>query len=279
MQPKQRGGPATAELTREGRLKLHDIRNHLQVVSGIQGLKTATRGRLETLFARAVRLVEARSDHAAVERVLDEIRSLLGDFLDHDRSLQRIYDRIVSIVMSSEDSPRPEVLSLGEVVRSEVTYYHTDLRRLPTERIVFSQASDPCVRADPVMLRRMIGNLLSNAAEALEEDGGVEIVVDLVGVGEPREGLLGEIRPGPYATLTVRDEGAGLPTEDVRHILQAGYSTKEGEGGRGLGMSIIRTAVEQSGGNLEVRRAEPRGTLVRVYLPAAEPPERTRSSR
>lgn len=257
-------------LTAESRLKLHDIRNHLQVVVGLRGVKDDRRRRVEELFERAVRLVEAGAAPVVIRESLEAGRSLLTEFLQRDATLQRIYDRIVEIVVSSELEPSLQVLSLGELVRQEVSYYHTDLRRLPADRVVFSQAQDAYVRADRALLRRMIGNLLTNAAEALQDEGGVEVVVDLHGLGEPRQGLLGEIPPGAYATVTVRDDGEGLPSADFVELLRPGYSTK-GEV-RGLGMTVVQRAVEHSGGNLELQPIEPRGTLVRVYLPAVEPP-------
>lgn len=260
-------------LTAEGRLKLHDIRNHLQVVAGLRGVKHDRRRRVERLFERAVRLVEEGAETGAVKEALEAGRTLLNEFLARDASLERIYDRIVEIVLSSESEPSLHVISVGELVRQEVSYYHNDLRRLPADRVVFSQAQDAYVRADRALLRRMVGNLLTNAAEALEDQGGVEVVVDLHGLGEPRHGLLGEIAPGAYATITVRDDGEGLPNEEVTHLLRPGYSTK-GEA-RGLGMTVVRRAVEHSGGNLELQPVEPRGTLVRVYLPAVEPPAET----
>lgn len=260
-------------LTAEGRLKLHDIRNHLQVVAGLRGVKDDRRQRVERLFERAVRLVEDGADVGAVKEALEAGHTLLTEFLARDASLQRIYDRIVEIVLSSEAEPSLQVLSVGELVRQEVSYYHQDLRRLPADRVVFSQAQDAYVRADRALLRRMIGNLLTNAAEALGDQGGVEVVVDLHGLGEPRPGLLGEIAPGAYATITVRDDGQGLPSQDVADLLRPGFSTK-GEV-RGLGMTVVRRAVEHSGGNLQLQPVEPQGTLVRVYLPAVEPPAET----
>lgn len=259
------------ELTQESRLKLHDIRNHLQVISGIRGVKTITRERLERLVEDAVRLVQSGAERESVEEALGVLRTMLTEYMGQERSLERIYDRIVTIVLSSESDPCPELLALGELVRDEVSYYHSDLRRLPSDRIVFSQAHDAYVRADRTMLVRMLGNLLNNAAEALNDEGEVEVLVDLHGVGEPRPGLLGDIRPGAYATITVKDDGAGLATDDPRAILEDGYSTKA-EDSRGFGMSVIRRAVEHAGGNMEVRPAEPRGTLIRIYLPAADPP-------
>lgn len=73
------------------------------------------------------------------------------------------------------------------------------------------------------------------------------------------------------AALTVEDTGIGIPEEDVPHIFSRFYRVDKARsreaGGSGLGLSIVRDAVERSGGEIAVRRRETVGTRFIVTFP------------
>ncbi|NIU76807.1 MAG: hypothetical protein GWN71_25580, partial [Gammaproteobacteria bacterium] len=86
------------------------------------------------------------------------------------------------------------MISLAKLVAGEVAYFHSDLRRLPVDRLTFTAHFDPHVRADPQRLCRLIDNLIINASDALfDEVGGIEVAVDLHAVLDPRPGVGGPI--------------------------------------------------------------------------------------
>jgi signal transduction histidine kinase len=63
----------------------------------------------------------------------------------------------------------------------------------------------------------------------------------------------------------VRDEGGGIPREDLAHIFEPFFTTKPG--GTGLGLSIVQGIVVQHGGTLEVESELGTGTAITVHLP------------
>lgn len=274
--------PDAKQLTRDIRMKLHDIRNHMHLFSGRRAIQERLREELDELFTEAVTRVHEGADLEEVEEILQRIHARWQEYADQGQSMEEAYERIVSIILDTADARETETISLGEMAEREITYCHADLRKLPAEQVVFTQKQAAFVHAAAVPIRRMIQNLLYNAAEAVEQsdehDGQVEATVDLHGVGEARPGLLGPIQPGTYATLTIWNEGHGLP-EDVYEIFREGYSTKDDaedpelDDDRGLGMAIVRSVLEEYDGNLEIT---PRGggdLTVRVYLPAVRPTE------
>jgi signal transduction histidine kinase len=83
--------------------------------------------------------------------------------------------------------------------------------------------------------------------------------------------------PSRYVALEVQDEGVGIRPEDRERIFEPFYSTKQGDGGTGLGLAVALGIVKDHDGWIEIDGGARGGTLFRVYLPAPdddEPAER-----
>lgn len=92
-------------------------------------------------------------------------------------------------------------------------------------RLQVSAAEVPVwIDADPLLLEELLGNLIDNA---LRYAHGATTLDLIVGVNPP--------------SLTVQDDGVGIPAEDIDHVFDAFYrSSKAGAGGSGLGLPIVR---------------------------------------
>ena len=120
----------------------------------------------------------------------------------------------------------------------------------------------PQVRVDRDRLMQVVINLLSNAAKFVQ-----------AGEGRVRVGLASD---GHNLTVSVEDNGPGIPLEQRRAVFekfrQLGGDVMTGKPkGSGLGLTICRQIIEHFGGRIWVEPAEPRGTVFRFTLPAAEP--------
>ena len=117
---------------------------------------------------------------------------------------------------------------------------------------------------DSRLMNQAFGNIIKNAAEATElaaheRDGGGVIRV------EAR-------RSGETITVSIMDNGRGLPTENRQRLLEPYMTTREK--GTGLGLAIVRKIIEDHGGTLELHDAprsfhNGRGAMIRVTVPAA----------
>jgi signal transduction histidine kinase len=119
------------------------------------------------------------------------------------------------------------------------------------------------VEADPGLLRQVVCNLVSNAADA----GGTKITVETKIVSRDT---------GPYWQLQVLDEGEGMDAATVTRIFEPFFSTKPGH--HGLGLSAVHGIVRRLAGDIDVESRVHRGSRFRVHLPillGAEPPRRT----
>ncbi|APW43838.1 PAS domain-containing protein [Rhodoferax saidenbachensis] len=78
---------------------------------------------------------------------------------------------------------------------------------------------------------------------------------------------------GEWVTLEVRDNGVGIPPENLEKLFEPFFSTKIGKGGTGLGMAIVQNlATKTLGGSVTVQSKWGEGTVFRVRLPRSLPP-------
>lgn len=155
-------------------------------------------------------------------------------------------------VTDLRDSLR-EAVFLVEVSRAEIGFEH----KLGKEPLTGS--------FDTRLMSQAFGNLVKNAAEAIESD-------------TERGDLPGAVRitaakAGKWITVDVVDNGKGLPRENRQRLLEPYMTTREK--GTGLGLAIVRKIIEDHGGRLELHDApadffDGRGALIRVFLPALE---------
>ena len=114
----------------------------------------------------------------------------------------------------------------------------------------------PPLVADPAMLRRVIDNLLDNAAKYSEAPAPVALVASA------KDGML---------QVAVRDEGIGIDPQDMPRLFTPFFRTDRsrarGTGGVGLGMALAKRIVEAHGGSIAVESRPGLGTTVTFRVP------------
>jgi signal transduction histidine kinase len=123
----------------------------------------------------------------------------------------------------------------------------------------------PRVSGDADRLQQVLINLLLNAVQAMREGG--QIVVETKTVRRTRPGLEGSAEQ-KFVTFSVGDTGIGVPEESRDKIFDPFYTTKDGQGGTGLGLAVCSGIVKEHDGWIDVENNDGGGTIFRVYLPA-----------
>jgi signal transduction histidine kinase len=120
------------------------------------------------------------------------------------------------------------------------------------------------VAAFPAELRQVFTNLITNAAEATGPGGVVKVTITPDSVGLDATGK----KKQSGATITISDNGPGVPDDVLPHLFQPFFTTK-GERGTGLGLWISRGIVNKHGGTISLESSTSEtahGTVVSVFL-------------
>jgi len=130
------------------------------------------------------------------------------------------------------------------------------------------------VLADATQIHQVILNLCTNAYHAMRETGGVlELSLAAVDLRADDFPSSGELKPGPYVRLTVRDTGRGMLPEVAERIFEPYFTTKEKGEGTGLGLAVVHGIVKSHGGIVRVESAPGEGACFQVDLPRAKKEE------
>lgn len=215
----------------------HELRTPLQAILGWTELLRQADSEDEQI-ERAAEVIErnAEAQQHLVDDMLDVSRIITGRLrLD----LRRI--DVTEPVQAAIESVEPTAHSKG--LRLAASY----------------PEPSPRVTVDPHRFQQIVWNLLSNSIKFTPAGGRVEV----------------EVRQEETSVvLEVRDDGQGIEPELLPHIFHRfrrgrGFADQGGEGGLGLGLSIVQHLVEMHGGRIEAASDGPgRGATFRVHLPA-----------
>jgi CheY-like chemotaxis protein len=116
----------------------------------------------------------------------------------------------------------------------------------------------------------VVGNLLSNAVQAIEGYGRVGVTVDAVQIDSERDMAVGRLWPGRYGRLKVSDTGPGIAPDIFGRIFDPFFTTKPVGVGTGLGLSQVHASVLDHKGAIAVDSGQGRGTQFCIYLPLSD---------
>lgn len=206
----------------------HELKNPLSAVKG-----------LVQLLARGATDTRSRERLDVIAGEVSRMETILRDYLTFARPLTDL---------------RKEPVDAGAVADDVIAILEA---RAETAGVALRRTGGPAmVHADPRRLKQALLNLVSNALEATEREGSVEVAVS---------------GAGSAVTLRVRDTGKGIKPEDLAKLGTPFFTTREG--GTGLGVVLARAVIRQHGGELGFESQLGRGTVATVRLPVAPHPE------
>jgi two-component system nitrogen regulation sensor histidine kinase NtrY len=212
-------------------LSAQRLLRYLERSSGTQPV-AALRTELEKLVAECAGLIE---------REVHTLKSLVDAFSQ--------FARFPSARLAPED--------VNTIVASALDLFHGRLEGV-TVRTELA-AVLPLVKADRELLRRVLANLIDNAAEAMEGSAirRMRVATRVDGDGDAVE-------------IEISDSGQGISPEDKERLFLPHFSTKER--GTGLGLAIASRIIAEHNGTIRVEDNLPTGTRFVIRFPAAEIP-------
>lgn len=158
-----------------------------------------------------------------------------------------------------------DAASVGQLVRSAVERF---FEGESGDYTITAVSEDSQVYVDAEEISRAIANVLKNGIEA--SDGGlIDVTIGSDNFDSPQL-MAGQYVPaGSYAKIEIRDNGRGIDREQIFHIFDPYYSTKERGAlkGMGLGLTVVYATLRNHGGYVVVSSEVQKGTTVTLYLP------------
>jgi signal transduction histidine kinase len=232
--------------------------------------KLATLGQLAAEIAHEVgtplNVIAGRA--RAIQRKAREpevIEKNAGIIAEQTARITRIIQRLLDFTRRKVGSTTAREVNLNDIAQSTIELLAGQLASARVKVRLERTAQPARVAGDSDRLQQVLINLLLNAVQAMP-DGGA-LVVETGAVRRTRPGLEGSAEQD-FVSVAVIDTGVGIPAEIKDRIFDPFYTTKEGQGGTGLGLAVVSGIVKEHDGWIDVEDAKLGGTVFRVFLPA-----------
>lgn len=176
-----------------------------------------------------------------------------------------LVEQILAFSRRVDSSKRP--IDLRNVVAEALKLLRGSL---PTTVEISQSVADDCgsVIADPTQIHQVLMNLCTNALQAMPNRKGIlRVSLEQIDCDRFLASHGHESGSGPYARLSVIDNGVGMTPELVKRIFEPYFTTKSQGEGSGLGLAMVHGIVKNHQGILNVESKPGCGTAFAVYLP------------
>jgi len=259
------------------RLPLRGTRDELDRLSAtINGFLDRIAGFLERnreFTAHAAH--ELRSPLAAIQSSIEvalttdrdpeQYKEMLAEILDECASLTKLVNQLLVLAETDAgiETVKKQDLNLQQLVQRSCEMFR-GAAEVKGVNLVTDSPEPVWIQGDPQRLRQVINNLIDNALKFTPEGKIVRV--------ELRSG-----NNGYPAVLRVKDQGMGIPANELAHIFERFYTVDRsrsrgtGSHGSGLGLSICQSIVTAHSGKIEVTSEVGKGTTFEVTLPKTIP--------
>jgi signal transduction histidine kinase/CheY-like chemotaxis protein len=162
------------------------------------------------------------------------------------------------------------LINVAEVLKETIGFVKSSI---PSNIVLKSRITkmNVDVLADPTQLFRVFLNLMTNAIQSMEENGGVLTVgIDVVEREFVQHELNKDIVADEYALLMFKDTGEGMDPSLIGRIFEPFFTTREVGKGTGLGLSVIHGIITEMEGEIVVSSKKEKGSVFSVYLPVSK---------
>jgi PAS domain S-box-containing protein len=242
---------ALAAMGRMASMVAHDLRNPLSSVKmtlQILGKRTGEKTNEEVHELRQIALEQIRY-----------MEDILSDMLTYSRP----------------DAIKPEWITVDKMIDIAISLTQRKLDELGVEVVTQYQPGLPTLHGDATKLRQVISNLITNAAQAAQDNNdnpNSRVEIDAM------------MHLGPEGTgirIEICDNGRGINAEDQERLFEPFFTTRAK--GTGLGLAIVKRILDQHNASISLQPHQPQGTCAVVVLPTAPQnitePEQTGSER
>jgi len=216
----------------------HEINNPLAVIGEKAGWMEDLLAEEE--FKESANYKELAASITKIEEHVDRARKITHSMLGFARRMEpRLDDVEVNRVLEQTI----------DILSNQARINNIEIRKHLADRL-------PVIASDQSQLQQVFMNLINNAIDAIGSDGIIDITTQV---------------DKKWITVTVHDDGPGIPEAIQKKIFDPFFTTKQQGKGTGLGLSISYSIIEKMGGRIRVESGANEGTTFFVLLPLVLP--------
>lgn len=213
---------------------------------------------LNVIAGRARSIQRKAKDPDAVEKNAEIVA-------EQTARITRIIQRLLDFARRKVGSHERSAVNLNELSLTTMELLAGQFAAAKVKTRLARAETLPRVSGDVDRLQQVLINLLLNAVQAMPEGGSLAVETSVVRRARP--GLEGGAEQ-EFVSVAITDTGVGIPGDIKEKIFDPFYTTKETEGGTGLGLAVCSGIVKEHDGWIDVEDGKPGGTVFRVYVPA-----------
>ena len=213
--------------------------------------------------------------------ILGNIELAMDDVTDWNPASQNL-DEVKKACIRAKDVVR-QILSFSR--KSEVVQKEINLASVVVESLKLIRVSIPTsidirhniskdindIFGDPTQIHQIMINLCTNAAHAMENEGGIlEVTLRNIEISEDTKSQYSALNYGPHVHLRVSDTGDGISPEMIDRIFDPYFTTKDVGKGSGMGLAVVHGIVKNHHGEISVESETGKGTVFNILFPAVQ---------
>ena len=193
------------------------------------------------------------SEDGVKQKEIDQFKHYLDLMENETRRTSRIVSNLLAFARQSKMAPKR--LSVNQLIEKTL-FLNSNLLKIDGVKVATKLDSDlPDLLGSEDQLQQVFMNLMSNAAEAMESNGGKLTIAT--------KHLLREDK----LQINFKDSGPGIPEDDIPKLFEPFFTTKKKGKGVGLGLSVAYGIIQEHDGSIYVKSEVGQGTTFQVKLP------------
>jgi len=195
-----------------------------------------------------------------------EIHDNLTEVLAAGKRAKNLVKQILTFSRKGEQEKHP--IEINSLINENMKMLRSTI---PSNIEIREQIShEPItIQANASQMNQVIMNLVTNAVHAIEDNGMIDIGLELIHLDKNNIESYPDMMPGSYAKMFVSDTGCGIAKENLIAVFDPYFTTKTPDKGTGLGLAVVHGIVKLHFGHISVYSELEKGTTFNVYLPLA----------